>query len=133
MNGTWTHQAYITLGSTALNAVYETFNLGFPVFFHLPMLTAKITLETPPILHVILKDRHCMPTSDCYFTSIQPEPIVIPTYQENNSKPKPQQAAARDPTQKLADTLQPGKTCMYPSMLTAKQNLLIHTVKLFQV
>ena len=41
--------AYITLRPSVLNTVYETFNPGFPVFFHLP----KITWETPPILYVI--------------------------------------------------------------------------------
>ena len=59
-----------------------------------------------------------MPTSDYYFTNIQPEPVIIPTHWGNNSWPKPQQAAARDPTQEQADTLQPG---ICPSMLTAKQ------------
>ena len=62
-----------------------------------------------------------MPTSDYYFTSIQPEPIIIPTHQGNNSWPAPQQTAARDPTQQQADTLQPGETWVYPSMLTGKQ------------
>ena len=47
--------AYIALGPTALNTVYETFNLRFPVFFHLPTLTTKITTETPPIFYVIQK------------------------------------------------------------------------------
>ena len=62
-----------------------------------------------------------MPTWDYYFTSIQPEPIIIPTHWGNNSQPEPQQAAARDPTQQQTDTLQPGKTHKYPCMLSAKQ------------
>ena len=58
---------------------------------------------------------------DYYFTSIQPEPIIIPTHWGNNSWPQHQQAAARDPTQQQAETLQSGKTCIYPSMLATKQ------------
>ena len=40
--------AYITLESTALNTIYETFNPGFSVFLHLPTITSKITKDTPP-------------------------------------------------------------------------------------
>ena len=34
--------AYIALGTTALQTVYQTFNHDFPVTFHLQMITTKI-------------------------------------------------------------------------------------------
>ena len=48
------------------------------------------------MLFVIQEDRHCMPTSDYYFTNIQPDPIVIPPHRENNSGSTSQQAAAKN-------------------------------------
>ena len=48
------------------------------------------------MLHVIQEDRHCMPTSDYYFTNIQPDPIVIPLHRGNNSSSTSQQGAAKD-------------------------------------
>ena len=62
-----------------------------------------------------------MPTSDYYFTNIQPDSIIISPHQVNNSWSKPQQAAAKDTTQQQADTPQPNETRIYSSMLTAKQ------------
>ena len=62
-----------------------------------------------------------MPTSNYSFTNIQLEHIIIPTHWGNNSWPQKQQAAARDPTPQQADKLQPGKMCIYPSMLATKQ------------
>ena len=62
-----------------------------------------------------------MPTSDYYFTSIHPEPIIIPTHWRNNSWPEFQQAAAKDPTHQQADPLQPEETCIYPWMLSPTQ------------
>ena len=34
--------------------------------------------DTIPTLFVIQEGRHCMPTTDYYFTNIQPDPITIP-------------------------------------------------------
>ena len=62
-----------------------------------------------------------MPTLDYYFTSIQHEPIIIPTHCGNNFWPKSQQAAARDPTPQQVDPPQPGETCIYPWMLSPTQ------------
>ena len=56
--------AYIALGTTALQTVYQTFDPDFPVTFHLSMLTTKTDTNTIPMLHVIQEDRHCMSTSD---------------------------------------------------------------------
>ena len=62
-----------------------------------------------------------MPTSDYYFTNIQPDPIIIPPHRGNNSSSTPQQAAAKDPIPQQTDTLKPGETRVYPSMLAEKQ------------
>ena len=113
--------AYIALGATALQTVYQTFDPDFPVTFHLPMLTTKTDTNTIPMLYVIQEDRHCMPTSDYYFTNIQPDPIVIPPHSKNNSGSTTQQAAAKDQIPQQTDTLKPGETRVYPSMLAEKQ------------
>ena len=113
--------AYIALGAAALQTVYQTFDPEFPVTFHLLTLTTKTDTNTIPMLCVIQKDRHCMPTSDYYFTNIQPDPIIIPPHRGNNSSSTPQQAAARDPIPQQTDTLKPGETRVYPSMLADKQ------------
>ena len=88
--------AYIVLGATALQTVYQTFDPDFPVTFHLPMLTTKTDTNTILILFVIQEDRHCMPTSDYSFTNIQPDPIIIPPHRGKNSGSTSQQAAAKD-------------------------------------
>ena len=62
--------AYIALGPAALQTVYQTFDTDLPVTFHLLMLTTKPPTNTIPTLFVIQGDRHCMPTSDYYFTNI---------------------------------------------------------------
>ena len=87
---------YIALGATALQTVYQNFDADFPVTFHLLTLTTKTDTNTIPTLCVIQEDRHCMPTSDYYFTNSQPDPIIIPPHRGNNSSSTPQQAAAKD-------------------------------------
>ena len=77
--------AYIALGAAVLKTVYQTFDPDFLVTFHLLMLTTKTDTNTIPMLFVIQEDRHCMPTSDYYFTNIQPDPIIIPPHRGNNS------------------------------------------------
>ena len=113
--------AYIALGATALQTVYQTFDPDLPVSFHLPTLTTETATNTIPTLCVIQKDRHCLPTSDYYFTNIQPDPIIIPPHRGNNSSSTPQQVAAKDPITQQTDTFKPGKTRVYPSMLAEKQ------------
>ena len=83
--------AYIALGAAALQTVYQTFDPDFPVTFHLPKLTTETATNTIPTLYVIQKDRHCMPTSDYYFTIIQLDPIIIPPHRGNNSSTTPHQ------------------------------------------
>ena len=113
--------AYIALGATALQTVYQTFDPDLPVTFHLPVLTTKSSTNIIPTLFVIQGDRHFMPTSDYYFTNIQPDPTVIPTHSENNSGSTSQHAAAKDPIKQQTDTLRPDETRVYPSMLGEKQ------------
>ena len=62
-----------------------------------------------------------MPTTDYFFTSIKPTPIVVtcPTAQHN--KPTEQQAATQDLVSQQTHPLWQGKTRVYPSMLTNKQ------------
>ena len=106
---------------TALQTVYQTFDPDLPVTFYLPTLTTKTDANTTHTLFVIQEDRHCMPTSDYYFTNIQPDPTVIPPCRENNSGLTSQQAAAKDQIPQQTDILKPGKTRVYPSMLAEKQ------------
>ena len=109
------------MGAAALQTVYQTFDPDFPVTFHLLMLTTKTDTNTILMLFVIQEDRHCMPTSDYYFTNIQPDPIIIPPHGGNNSSSTSQQAAAKDRIPQQTDTLRPGETRVYPSMLAEKQ------------
>ena len=113
--------AYIALGASALQTIYQTFDPDLPVSFNLPMLTTETAVNIIPTLLVIQKDRHCMPTLDYYFMNIQLDPIIIPPHRENNPSSMPQQAAAKDPTLQQADTLKPGETRVNPSMLAEKQ------------
>ena len=113
--------AYIGLGAAALQTVYQTLDPDLPITFHLLALTSKPAADTIRTLFVIQGDRHCMPTSDYYFTNIQPDPIVIPPHSENSSSSTSQQAAAKDQIPQETDTLMPGKTRVYPSMLAEKQ------------
>ena len=65
--------AYIALGEAALNTVYQTFDPGFPILFHLSTLTTETTSETAPTLYDVQKDRHL---------NIQPDPIIIPPHRK---------------------------------------------------
>ena len=56
-----------------------------------------------------------------FFTSIEPEPIVVSRHRGNHSKPTAQQATTQDPVSQQTHSLQPGKTRVYPSMLADKQ------------
>ena len=113
--------AYITLGATALQTVYQTFDPDLPVTFHLPALTTQASTNTIPTLFLIQGDKHCIPTSDYYFMNIQPDPVVIPPHSENNSGSTSQHAAAKDQIPQQTDTLRPGETRVYPSMQAEKQ------------
>ena len=67
--------AFLQLGEKALQTVHQTFEPNVSVILHLLALanTAADT-DTTPTLFVIQEGMHCMPTTDYYFTNIQPEP-----------------------------------------------------------
>ena len=112
-------QAYLQLGAKTLQTVHQTFNTDIPVILHLPALTTATDTDTILMLFVIQEGRHCMPTMDYYFTNIQPDPITIPPHRGNNSDLTAQHAATKDQNPQQSHPLRPGKTRVYPSMLTS--------------
>ena len=114
--------AYIQLGEEALQTVHKTFAPDIPVILHLLALVDN-TIDTniPPTLYVIQEGINCMPTTDYFFTSIKPAPIVVTCPTAHHSKPTGQQAANQDTVSQQTHPLRPGKTRVYPSMLTNKQ------------
>ena len=115
-------RAYIQLGDKALQTVHRTFEPDIPVILHLPALTNTTTdTDTVPTLFIIQEGINCMPTTDYFFTSIEPEPIIVSDHRENHSKPTVQQAATPDQVSQQTNPLQPSKTRVYPSMLADKQ------------
>ena len=115
-------RAYIQLGENVLQTVHQTFEPDIPVILHLLALTnTTIDTDTVPPLYVIQEGINCMPTTDYFFTSIKPEPIVVTRHRAHHSKPTAQQAATQDPVSQQTHPLRPGKTRVYPSMLTDKQ------------
>ena len=114
--------AYIQLGEKVLQTVHQTFEPDIPVILHLPALdNATIDNDTVPPLYVIQEGINCMPTTDYFFTSIKPKPIVVTHHRAHHNKPTAQQAATQDPVSQQTHPLWPGKTRVYPSMLTDKQ------------
>ena len=78
--------------------MHQTFELDIPVILHLPALTdTTIDTDTLPTLYVIQEGINCMPTTDYFFTSIKPEPIVVTCHRGNHTKPTVQQATTQDP------------------------------------
>ena len=114
--------AYIQLGEKVLQTVHQTFEPDIPVILHLPTLENNtIDTDTVPLLYVIQEGINCIPTTDYFFTSIKPEPIVVTCHTAQHSKPTAQQAATQDPVSQQTHPLRPGKTRVYPSMLADKQ------------
>ena len=71
-------RAYIQLGEKVLQTVHQTFAPDIPVILHLPALVnSTIDTNTSPMLYVIQEGINCMPTTDYFFTSIKPAPIVV--------------------------------------------------------
>ena len=115
-------RAYIQLGDKALQTVHQIFEPDMPVILHLLALTNTTTdTDTVPMLFVIQEGINCMPTTDYFFTSVKPEPIIVSCHRGNNSKLTAQQAATQDQVSQEINPLQPGKTRVYPSMLADKQ------------
>ena len=114
--------ACIQLGQKALQTVHQIFEPNIPVILHLPALTNTTTdTDTVPMLFIIQEGINCMPTTDYFFTSIKPEPIIVSSHRANHSKLTAQQAATQDQVSQQTHTLQPGETRVYPSMLADKQ------------
>ena len=113
--------AYIQLGDKTLQIVHQTFEPDIPVILHLPALTNTTTdTDTVPMLFIIQEGINCMPTTDYFFTSIKPEPIIVSSHRENHSKPTAQQAVTQDQVSQQTHPLRPGKPRVYPSMLADK-------------
>ena len=115
-------RAYIQLGEEALQIVHKTFAPDIPVILHLPALVDNtIDTNTPPTLYVIQEGINCMPTTDYFFTSIKPAPIVVTCPTGHHNKSTEQQATTPDPVSQQTHPLWPGQTRVYPSMLTNKK------------
>ena len=100
------------------------------MILHLPALVnSTIDTNTPPTLYVIQEGINCMPTTDYFFTSIKPAPIVVTCPAAHHNKPAAQQAATQDPVSQQTHPLQPGETRVYPSMLTNKQVQVLNLTK----
>ena len=92
------------------------------MILHLPALVnSTIDTDTVPPLCVIQEGINCIPTTDYFFTSIKPEPIVVTRHSAHHNKLTVQQAATRDLVSQQTHPLQLGETRVYPSMLADKQ------------
>ena len=87
----------------------------------LTLVNSTIDTNTPPTLHVIQEGINCMPTTDYFFTSSKPAPIVVTRPTAHHNKHTAQQAATQDPVSQQTHPIWPGETRVYPSMLTNKQ------------
>ena len=98
-----------------MQTVHQTFTPDIPVILHLPALVnSTIDMDSPPTLYVIQEGINCMPTTDYFFTSIKPAPIVVTSPRAHHSKPTVQQAVTQDPVSQQIHPLQPGGTRVYP-------------------
>ena len=123
-------RAYLQLGEKALQTVHQTFEPDIPVILHLPALTyTTVDTDTIPTLFVIQEGIHCMPTTDYYFTNIQPEPIIVSPHRRNHSKQTAQHTATKDLVSQQTHPLQPGETRVYPSILADKQVPVLYLTK----
>ena len=117
-------QTYIQLGEEAPQTVHQTFQPNILVILHLLALvdgTIDSSSNSLPTLYVIQDGINCMSTTDYFFTDIKPALIIVTCPAAHQNKPTAQQAATRDPISQQTHPLQPGKTRVYPSMLTSKQ------------
>ena len=90
--------AYIQLGQEALQTVHKTFATDIPVILHLlALVNSTIDTNMPPTLYIIQEGINCMPTTDYFFTSIKPAPIVVTHLAAHHNKPPAQQAVTQDP------------------------------------
>ena len=95
----------------------------------LALVNTTTDIDTVPLLYVIQEGINCIPTTDYFFTSIKPEPIIVTHHTAHHSKPTAQQAATQDPVSQQTHPLHPGKTRGYPSMLADKQVPVLNLTK----
>ena len=95
----------------------------------LALVNSTIDTDTPPTLYIILEGINCMPTTDYFFTSIKPAPIVVTCPRAHHSKPTAQQTVTQDPVSQQTHPLQPDKMRVYPSMLADKQVPVLNLTK----
>ena len=122
-------RAYIQLGEETLQTIHRTFQPDIPVILHLPALadgSLHLKSTSTPTLFVIQEGLNCLETTDYFFTNIEPAPIIVKRPAVYQNKPPPQQAASRDTISQQTHPQQPGKTRIYPSMLTNRQVLVLH-------
>ena len=62
-----------------------------------------------------------MPTTDYYFTNIQPDPIIVSHHRRNHPELTAQRTTTKDKISQQTHPLQSGETRVYPSMLADKQ------------
>ena len=123
-------RAYIQLGDRALQTVHQTFEPDIPVILHLLALADTTPdTDTVPMLFVIQEGINYMPTTDYFFTSIKPEPIIVSCHRGHHSNLTVQQAATQDQVSQQTNPLWPGETRVYPSMLVDKQVPLLNLTK----
>ena len=113
--------AYLQIGIKTLQIVHQTCEPNIPVILHLLALITTMDTDTIPTLFVIQEGRHCMPTTDYYFTNIQPDPIIILSHRRNHSELMAQHATTKDQIPQQTHPLWPGETRVYPTMLADKQ------------
>ena len=117
-------RVYIQLGEEALQIMHRTFQPDTPVILHLLALadgSLDSNLNSPPILYVTQEGINCLPTTDYFFTNAKPALIIVMCPVAHQNKPTSPQAATGDPISQQTHPSQPGKTRVYPSMLTNKQ------------
>ena len=105
--------AYLQLGEKAFQTVHQTFEPNIPVILHLLALAnTTVDTDTVPTLFVIQEGIHCMPTTDYYFTNIQPEPIIVSPNRGKSSEHTAQHAATKDPVSQQTHPFRLGKTSL---------------------
>ena len=117
-------RAYIQLREETLQTIHRTFQPEVPVILHLLALTdeslnSKST--STPTLFVIQEGLNCLETTDYFFTSTEPAPIIVKCPAVHQNKSSPQQPASGDTISQQTHPQQPDETRIYPSMLTNRQ------------
>ena len=106
--------AYLQLGEKALQTVHQTFEPNIPVILHLLALTnTTVDTDTTPTLFIIQEGIHCMPSTDYFFTNIQPEPIIVSPHRRNHSELTAQHTATKDQVSQQTHPLQPTPLSLY--------------------